>query len=356
MTIVDAHHHVWDLSVRPQPFLDQPGLEPLRRNFLLTELEPQAAAQGVTATVLVQTVTEPGETPEMLALAARGGLVAGVVGWVDLEAPGAGDAIAALRELPGGEHLAGIRHPVLTEPDPDWLSRPSVLRGLAAVAAAGLVFDVVGAPRHLPAAVAAAAATPQLTFVLDHLGNPELDGEVDEVWANAFRGFAALPNTVAKLSGFLGEPGPAAGRSVDPDATPTAHLRPYYDLALAGFGPDRLMFGSDWPVSTMDTSYAHVHAAARALTAGLSEAEKEAVFRGTAQRVYRLDLAREPRLSGPVDPARMGSAAPSATRRWLAHRRGPRGRRPPRRPACHLARAGHPRPPARPARPAGPPA
>ncbi|HEY2689147.1 MAG TPA: amidohydrolase family protein [Streptosporangiaceae bacterium] len=301
MTIVDAHHHVWDLSVRPQPFLDQPGLEPLRRNFLLAELEPQAAAQGVTATVLVQTVTEPGETPEMLALAmkgeeeAGGGLVAGVVGWVDLEAPGAGDAIAALRELPGGEHLAGIRHPVLTEPDPDWLSRPSVLRGLAAVAAAGLVFDVVGAPRHLPAAVAAAAATPQLTFVLDHLGNPELDGEVDEVWANAFRGFATLPNTVAKLSGILGEPAPAAGGPADPDATQTAHLRPYYDLALAGFGPDRLMFGSDWPVSTLYTSYAHVHAAARALTAGLSEAEKEAVFRGTAQRVYRLDLAREPR-------------------------------------------------------------
>ncbi len=308
MTIVDAHHHLWDLSVRPQPFLDQPGLEPLRRNFLLAELEPQAAAQGVTATVLVQTVTEPGETPEMLALAMRGdseggtgrrvgggGLVAGVFGWVDLEAPGAGDAIAALRGLPGGEHLAGIRHPVLTEPDPDWLSRPSVLRGLAAVAAAGLVFDVVGAPRHLPAAVAAAAATPQLTFVLDHLGNPELDGEVDEVWANAFRGFATLPNTVAKLSGILGEPAPAAGGPAGPDATQTAHLRPYYDLALAGFGPDRLMFGSDWPVSTRDTSYAHVHAAARALTAGLSEAEKEAVFRGTAQRVYRLGLAREPR-------------------------------------------------------------
>jgi L-fuconolactonase len=166
--------------------------------------------------------------------------------------------------------------------------------------------------------VAAAAATPQLTFVLDHLGNPELDGEVDEVWANAFRGFATLPNTVAKLSGILGEPGPASGgrplqtppraiRSgqppagrhdwpgLRPDGTQTAHLRPYYDLALAGFGPDRLMFGSDWPVSTLDTSYAHVHAAARALTAGLSEAEKQAVFRGTAQRVYRLDLAREPR-------------------------------------------------------------
>ena len=91
--------------------------------------------------------------------------------------------------------------------------------------------------------------------MLDHLGNPDLDGEVDEVWANAFRGFAALPNTVAKLSGILGEPAPAAGRTRGrPDATPTAHLRPYYDLALAGFGPDRLMFGSDWPVCTLNAA------------------------------------------------------------------------------------------------------
>ena len=122
MNTVDAHHHVWDLSVRHQPWLDQPELAPLRRNFVLSDLEPEAAAHGVTSTVLVQTVVEPGETPEMLALAARRGLVAGVVGWVDLEAPGAGDAIGALRQLPGGEFLVGIRHPVLIEPDPDWLT------------------------------------------------------------------------------------------------------------------------------------------------------------------------------------------------------------------------------------------
>ncbi len=297
MTIIDAHHHVWDLSVRPQPWLDQPGLAPLRRNFLLPDLEPEAAAQGVTSTVLVQTVTEPGETPEMLALAARGGLVAGVVGWVDLEAPGVTDALAALRGHPGAEFLAGIRHPVLIESDPDWLTRPAVLRGLAAVAAAGLVYDVVCEPRHLPAAVAAAAATPQLTLVLDHLGNPDLAGEVDEMWANAFRGFAALPNTVAKLSGILGEPAPVgapAGPRGPGEGPQTAHMRPYYDLALGGFGPDRLMFGSDWPVSTLNARYADVHAAARSLTAGLSEAEKDAVFSGTAQRTYRLGLARQP--------------------------------------------------------------
>jgi L-fuconolactonase len=294
MAIVDAHHHVWDLSVRDQPYLDQPELVPLRRNFLLSDLEPEAAAQGVTATVVVQTVTEPGETPELLALAAGSDLIAGVVGWVDLQAPDTADAIGALRELPGGDLLAGIRHPVLIEPDPDWLTRPAVLRGLADVAAAGLVYDVVTMPTHLHAAVAAAEATPQLTFVLDHLGNPEIGAEVDASWAGAFAAFAALPNTVGKLSGFLGEPAP--GPASTPDTTRPAgqfeHLRPYYEIALASFGPERLMFGSDWPVSTMTVGYSGVHAAARSLTTDLSPAEKTAIFLDTAERTYRLDLAR----------------------------------------------------------------
>ena len=294
MTIVDAHHHVWDLSVRHQPWLDQPGLAPLRRNFMLSDLEPEAAAEGVTSTVLVQTVTEPGETPEMLALAAGSDLIAGLVGWVDLEAPGAADAIGALRELPGGAFLVGIRHPVLIEPDPDWLTRPAVLRGLADVAAAGLTYDVVAMPRHLRAAVAAAQATPQLTFVLDHFGNPEIGTEVDESWASAFRAFAALPNTVAKLSGILGKPAPGPADPADRTLAsgPTAHLQPYYEIALAGFGPGRLMFGSDWPVSTMMVGYGGVHAVARSLTANLSPAEKSAIFRDTAQRTYGLELAR----------------------------------------------------------------
>jgi L-fuconolactonase len=147
-------------------------------------------------------------------------------------------------------------------------------------------------PRHLPAAVTAAAATPQLTFVLDHLGNPDLSAGVDELWANPFRGLAALANTVAKLSGILSEPapGPAAAAALARGAGSgqIAHMRPFYEVALAGFGPGRLMFGSDWPVSTLAACYADVHAAARSLTADLSQAEKAAVFRDTAVRTYGL--------------------------------------------------------------------
>ena len=284
--VVDAHQHVWDVSAHTQPWLaSDDALAPLRRKFTVADLAPLAAAEGVTASVVVQTVTEAWETPELLALADGGGLVAGVVGWVDLTAPDVADALCALRELPGGSRLAAIRHPVLTEPDPDWLARPAVLRGLAAVAAAGLACDVVGEPRHLPAAAGAAARLPQLTFVLDHLGNPDLAASplASEPWASAFARLAALPNVVVKLSGILSEPPPAGA-----GPGPAAHLRPFYDLALAEFGPDRVMFGSDWPVCTLSASYAQVCAAARALTAGLSRAEREAVFSGTARRIYAL--------------------------------------------------------------------
>ena len=144
-----------------------------------------------------------------------------MVGWVDLTAPGVTDVVAGLRELPGGDRLAAIRHPVLIEPDPDWLARPAVLRGLAAVAAAGLAYDVVGEPRHLPAAADAAGRLPQLTFVLDHLGNPGLAASprASEPWASAFARLAALPNVVVKLSGILSEPPPpGAGPVVAPAA------------------------------------------------------------------------------------------------------------------------------------------
>jgi L-fuconolactonase len=284
--VVDSHHHVWDLAVRPQPWLDQPGLEPLRRAFGEAELLPQARAAGVSASVVVQTVLEPAETPELLALAAASDLVAGVVGWADLPSPEVTASLAALRARPDGGLLCGVRHPLIVEDDPEWLLRPPVRRGLAAVAAAGLCFDLVMEPCKLPAAAAAAAAHPGLTFVLDHLGNPDLGPRPDEDWAAAVRRLAALPNTACKLSGILGEPPPdRAGPGSRPDV---AHLVPYFETVLGAFGPDRLMFGSDWPPCTLSASYAGVVAAARTLTAPLSPAERAAVLGGTARRVYRL--------------------------------------------------------------------
>lgn len=275
---VDAHHHLWDLSVRDQDWIGADS--PLRRDFTLADLAPEARAAGVDRTVLVQTVTVAGETPEFLALAARYDLVAGVVGWTDLTGPDVAGELARLRALPGGRHLKGVRHQVQGEPDPEWLLRPDVLRGLAAVAGAGLVYDLVVLPHQLPACVRAAAALPGLTFVLDHLGKPPVASGAREPWASGLRTLAALPNTVAKLSGLVTEAGPGRWTA---DC-----LRPYADTALEAFGPGRLMFGSDWPVCTLAAGYGEVAAAARELTSGLSAAERAEVFEGTATRVYGL--------------------------------------------------------------------
>ncbi|MFF8905267.1 amidohydrolase family protein [Streptomyces olivaceoviridis] len=277
---VDAHHHVWDLTVRDQDWIRGPELQPLRRNFTVADLEPEARAAGVDRTVLVQTVTVPEETPEFLALAAAHDLIAGVVGWTDLTRPGVADELARLRALPGGSYLKGIRHQVQGEPDPEWLLRPDVLRGLAAVADAGLVYDLVVQPHQLPACAAAARSLPQLTFVLDHLGKPPIASGDRASWAAALRALAALPNTVAKLSGLVTEAGP--------DTRNPAGLRPYVDTALDAFGPARLMTGSDWPVCTLAMSYTDVHALTREVTAGLGEAERTALSETTATRVYDL--------------------------------------------------------------------
>jgi len=279
--LIDSHHHLWDLGVRPQPWLDQTGLEPLRRNFLPGDFAAVAAAAGVTASVVVQTVVEPEETPELLAIAADSELIAGVVGWVDLTAAEVADRLAELAELAGGLKLAGIRHQVQSEPGPDWLTRPDVLRGLAAVARAGLVYDLVITAGQLPSASAAAAAVPDLVFVLDHLGKPPVADAALGPWAADLRRFAALPNTVGKLSGLVTEAG-GGGWAV-------ADLRPFAEVALDGFGAGRLMFGSDWPVCTVVASYDEVLAAARELTASLSAAERGAIFGGTATRIYGLD-------------------------------------------------------------------
>ncbi|MEV8361883.1 amidohydrolase family protein [Streptomyces niveus] len=278
--VVDAHHHLWDLSVRDQDWITGPAMAPIRRDFGIADLAPEARAAGVGATVLVQTVTVAEETPEFLALADRNELIAGVVGWTDLTAPDIADTLAALRELPGGDKLVGIRHQVQGEPDPQWLLRPDVRYGLAAVADAGLAYDLIVLPHQLPAATAVAALLPQLTFVLDHLGKPPVASGALDPWAGHIRALAARPNVVCKLSGLVTE--------AKWDSWTADTLRPYTETVLDAFGSARLMFGSDWPVCRLAASYAEVVDVTRTLTADLSENERRAVFGATATAAYGL--------------------------------------------------------------------
>jgi L-fuconolactonase len=283
MTVIDAHQHVWDLSVRDQDWITGEAMAPIRRSFTVDDLRPAALAAGVTATVLVQTVTLAAETPEMLALAAADTLIAGVVGWTDLTSSAVADELARLATGPRGDYLVGIRHQVQSEPDPDWLRRPDVIRGLRAVAAAGLCYDLVVLPHQIPAASFAAMSVPGLTLVLDHAGKPPIASGDLAAWAAAVREFAALENTACKLSGLVTQA---------PPGTPAAAFAAVAEVVLSAFGAERVMFGSDWPVCLLASDYAGVTALARSLVSGLSDDERAAVFGRTADRIYRLAVSR----------------------------------------------------------------
>jgi L-fuconolactonase len=275
--IVDAHHHVWDPRARPHTWLD--SYPALRRAFSMADYGRVRDGHGVTASVLVQVLAATAETEEFLALAAGGHQIAGVVGWADLTAPDLPGQLARLRELPGGSKLVSIRHLVQDEPDADWLARPEVLRGLAAVGAAGLSYDLLVRPAQLPAAIRAVSALDEVQFVLDHGGKPEIARGLTEPWDRLTAGLAARPNVTCKLSGLVTEAGPGW------DA---ARIAPYADHLIGVFGPARLMFGSDWPVCTLAAGYGDVLGLARELLAQLSPAERDAVLGGNAVRAYRL--------------------------------------------------------------------
>ncbi len=270
---VDAHHHVWDLARRPQPWTDD--LPVLRRSFEFAELAPQLRRQDVTATVVVHTVASEQETVELLALSAAEPLVAGVVGWLDLEDDALADRIAALRSGPGGAALVGVRHQLQVEPDPAWLDRPAVRRGLATLARHGLAYDLVVSPEQLRTVTAAVSALPGLSFVLDHAGKPPLASGHLQDWADDLVRLAEHPHVTVKLSGLVTE---ADWRTWSP-----ADLRPVAETVLESFGPDRVMFGSDWPVCLLaGADYDVVAGCFADLVADLSPAERARVWGATA--------------------------------------------------------------------------
>jgi L-fuconolactonase len=252
--IIDAHHHLWDPAQADYPWMTD-DVATLRRRFGPEHLEPLLEVHGVAGTVLVQARTELAETRELLATAATHPWVLGVVGWLDLE----GDAPAQLAELEG--RLVGVRHLVQDEPDPDWLLRPEVQRGIAAVGEAGLAYDLLVKPAQLPAAVETARRRPDVRFVLDHVAKrPSGD---DSAWRAGVAALSELPNVACKISGLFTEH--------DPPGT--------LALALQWFGPERCMFGSDWPVSTLAVDYGETLALV---------GDDPNVLAGTAIRWYEL--------------------------------------------------------------------
>lgn len=278
MTVIDAHVHLWD-PADGYPWLSL--IDPaLKHPITAADAKATLADSGVTRAVLVQADDTAADTERMLAAAAEPWVV-GVVGWVPLDDPAR--AAADLERFAGVPKLRGIRHLVHFDARADFLEFPSVRGSLARVAAHGLAFDVPDAwPRHLDQATALAAELPELTVVIDHLAKPPFDagigGDEWSAWAAALRRAAALPNVLGKVSGLH-----RAG-----DAYPVETVRPAWDLALELFGPDRLMYGSDWPMTVAGSGYASTWRQLRTLIDELSSDEREQLYAGTAQRAYRL--------------------------------------------------------------------
>lgn len=279
--VVDAHHHFWDPARGHFPWMAGDDMAPLRRVFAPADLEPLLRDCRVDRSVLVQTQSSLDETRDFLALAAATPFVAGVVGWADLTDPGIETTLAALKAGPGGGLLVGIRHQVHDEPDPDWLLRADVRRGLSAVARAGLVYDLLLRPRELPAALATVAAFPDLRFVVDHIAKPMIRRAVLAPWAEAMRGFAPYRDHVwCKLSGMVTE--------ADWRSWTARDLEPYVETAIAIFGTRRCLFGSDWPVCTLAATYAETKAALEECLAPLAPRDRAAIFGTNAVELYGL--------------------------------------------------------------------
>jgi L-fuconolactonase len=303
--VVDAHHHLWDPD-HGYTWLDAPEFASIRRPFSAGDLRAELSAHGVNITVLVEGGRcHPDEVPEHLAIAAATPEIAGVVAWADIAGPDVASAIAGYRQLPGADKLVGIRDQVQGRLEPDFLNRPEVRAGIAAVGAAGLAFDLVVRVDQLGSAAATAAALPEVRLVLDHLGKPRIAAGAEGLseWCDAVAPLAACPNVTCKLSGMVTEASvPAGSRPAGqrPDTDPAtgwtqwtvADLRPFTVTAVELFGTDRVMFGSDWPVCTTVASYGEVLAALREALPDLSDAETEAVFGGNAIRTYRLEAWR----------------------------------------------------------------
>ena len=280
MTIIDAHQHFWQLS---QPFnyewLKEPQHEPICRDYLPADLKTHIDKVGVEKTVFVQTQHNTAENRWVLGLAEENDFIVGVVGWVDLASDTCEEQLLQFKDHP---KFVGIRHITQDEPDDDFIVRPEVIRGLKVLERHNVPFDLLFYVKHLKHATTLAKELPDLPMVIDHLAKPRIKDQATDDWIDNLQAAAKFPNLYCKLSGMVTE---ANWENWQP-----ADLKPYVDAAMEAFGPNRLMYGSDWPVCELAASYEQVHAALVEVLGPISDSERDAIFGDTAKKFYQLQI------------------------------------------------------------------
>jgi L-fuconolactonase len=278
--IVDAHHHLWNLEREPLPWMEGAPAS-ISRTFEPSELEPLLRQSGVTATVLVQAANTDTDTDAMLEQAACHAWIGGVIGWIDLRSPAR--TAQRLGELQQRPDLRGVRHLIHDEQDPHWILRDEVLESLALVDAQGLLLELPCVyPCHLADVPALSAAFPHMTIVIDHLGKPPLGSASMAGWAAELRAAAASSNVHAKISGL--------STILSTNDLQDDVLRPAVEVAVDAFGADRLVCGSDWPVSLQHGGYAEGWEQIVRVLEDVAPHDLDRLLSGTAARLYELEL------------------------------------------------------------------
>jgi len=269
--MIDSHQHFWQVGRFDYPWMSK-DLSVLYRDYLPADLSPILAQNGIDKTVLVQASNSIAETRWLLELADKNDFIAGVVGWVDL--------MSADLELTAHPKFKGARHLVESEPNDDWLIQPAVIAGLKKLSARGCTYDLLVHTRHLKYVPQVAESCPELPLVIDHLAKPPIARNEIKEWAEAMKPVAAFPNIHCKLSGLVTEANWTSWQTND--------LRPYVEEALKLFGCDRMMFGSDYPVCLLASSYDRVLESFQELLEDLSDVDRDKIFSTNAQKFYRL--------------------------------------------------------------------
>jgi L-fuconolactonase len=275
---IDAHHHLWRY-LPPGPAWMADGMEGLRRDFLIEDLRAVTAEVGVTGTIVVETERTGEETAWLSQVAASDDLIRGVVGWAPLTSPA---VVAELERIASLPKMKAIRHPIHDESDDQFLLRDDFNRGVAALKQFDLRYDILIFERHLPQTIQFVDRHPDQVFILDHVAKPRIRDRVFSPWRENIRKLARRSNVYCKVSGMVTE--------ADWDTWSDKVVSPYIETVVEAFTPNRLMFGSDWPVMTLASSYGRWMATIQSAIAQLSVTEKERILGGTAVEAYGLSL------------------------------------------------------------------